>query len=82
MNPFGVHFSSMTVSKLVLVTPDGYVHPTLGAQLPINVSPRLMACKTDIQMAGFYIHSAIHHARPEVEAAAHCQCVKVVPELQ
>lgn len=23
-------------------------------------------------MAGFYIHSAIHHARPEVEAAAHC----------
>jgi ribulose-5-phosphate 4-epimerase/fuculose-1-phosphate aldolase len=38
MNPFGVHFSSMTVSKLVLVSPDGYVHPTLGAQLPINVS--------------------------------------------
>ncbi|GFZ51942.1 Meiotically up-regulated gene 14 protein [Saitozyma sp. JCM 24511] len=59
MNPFGVHFSSMTISKLVLVTPDGYVHPTLGAQLPIN-------------MAGFYIHSAIHHARPEVEAAGHC----------
>lgn len=58
MNPFGVHFSSMTVSKLVLVTPDGYVSP-LGAQLPIN-------------MAGFYIHSAIHHARPEVESAAHC----------
>jgi ribulose-5-phosphate 4-epimerase/fuculose-1-phosphate aldolase len=25
-----------------------------------------------LQMAGFYIHSAIHHARPEVEAAAHC----------
>jgi ribulose-5-phosphate 4-epimerase/fuculose-1-phosphate aldolase len=23
-------------------------------------------------MAGFYIHSAIHHARPEVEAAGHC----------
>ena len=62
MNPFGVHFSNMTVSKLVLVTPDGYVHPTLGAQRPIN-------------MAGFYIHSAIHHARPEVEAAAHCQYV-------
>lgn len=38
MNPFGVHFSNMTVSKLVLVTPDGYVHPTLGAQRPINVS--------------------------------------------
>jgi hypothetical protein len=38
MNPFGVHFSSMSVSKLVLVTPEGYVHPTLGAQRPINVS--------------------------------------------
>lgn len=38
MNPFGVHFSSMTVSKLVLVTPEGFVHPTLGAQRPINVS--------------------------------------------
>ena len=38
MNPFGVHFSNMTVSKLVLVTPDGYVHPTLGSQRPINVS--------------------------------------------
>lgn len=23
-------------------------------------------------MAGFYIHSAIHHARPEIEAAGHC----------
>jgi ribulose-5-phosphate 4-epimerase/fuculose-1-phosphate aldolase len=24
------------------------------------------------QAAGFYIHSEIHHARPDVEAAAHC----------
>ncbi|WVQ67979.1 uncharacterized protein L199_006184 [Kwoniella botswanensis] len=59
MNPFGVHFSAMSVSKLVLVTPEGYVHTTLGAQRPIN-------------MAGFHIHSAIHKARPEVEAAGHC----------
>ncbi|KAK4689326.1 hypothetical protein P7C73_g787, partial [Tremellales sp. Uapishka_1] len=58
MNPFGVHFAAMKVSDLVLVTPDGYVSP-IGNQRPIN-------------MAGFYIHSAIHHARPEVEAAAHC----------
>ena len=41
MNPFGVHFKSMTVSKLVLVTPEGYVHK-LGAQLPINVSVPLV----------------------------------------
>lgn len=45
--------------RLCLVTPEGYVHPTIGAQLPIN-------------MAGFHIHSAIHRARPEVEAAGHC----------
>ena len=30
-----------------------------GAQLPIN-------------SAGFHIHSAIHKARPDVQAAAHC----------
>ncbi|GMK56268.1 hypothetical protein CspeluHIS016_0301080 [Cutaneotrichosporon spelunceum] len=59
MNPFGLHFSLITKSSLCLVTPEGYVHPEIGAQLPIN-------------MAGFHIHSAIHRARPEVEAAGHC----------
>ncbi|BGP13120.1 hypothetical protein JCM10213_000877 [Rhodosporidiobolus nylandii] len=58
MNPFAVHFSSITVSKLCLVTPDGFVSPE-GAQLPINT-------------AGFHIHSAIHKERPEINAIAHC----------
>ncbi|KAJ8091705.1 hypothetical protein AAF712_005947 [Marasmius tenuissimus] len=58
MNPFAVHFSSITKSKLVLVGPDGYVTPH-GAQRPIN-------------MAGYWIHSEIHKARPEVKAIAHC----------
>ncbi|GAA5820314.1 hypothetical protein JCM3770_004043 [Rhodotorula araucariae] len=58
MNPIGVHFSAITVSNLVLVSPEGYVHPE-GAQLPINA-------------AGIMIHSAIHKARPEVQVAAHC----------
>ncbi|THH12504.1 hypothetical protein EW146_g7629 [Bondarzewia mesenterica] len=58
MNPFAVHFSSITISKLVLVGPDGYV-TKYGAQLPINT-------------AGFHIHSAIHKARPDAKAAAHC----------
>lgn len=83
-NPFAVHFSSIKVSDLVLVSPEGYVTEH-GAQLPIN-------------MAGFHIHSAIHkvcplprspsppdqpnardsetwrlsQARPEIQAAAHC----------
>ncbi|KAF8063970.1 arad-like aldolase/epimerase [Lyophyllum atratum] len=58
MNPIAVHYSSMTKSKLVLVNPEGYVSPH-GAQLPINA-------------AGFFIHSAIHKARPDIHAAAHC----------
>ncbi|GAA6041706.1 hypothetical protein JCM8097_003092 [Rhodosporidiobolus ruineniae] len=61
MNPYGLHFARMSISKLVLVTPDGYVSPE-GAQLPINT-------------AGFYIHSAIHKERPEVQAIAHCHSV-------
>ncbi|KAF9267082.1 arad-like aldolase/epimerase [Marasmius fiardii PR-910] len=61
MNPFAVHFSSMTKSKLVLVRPDGYVSPH-GAQRPINT-------------AGYWIHSAIHKARPEAMAIAHCHSI-------
>ncbi|KAG7085608.1 hypothetical protein E1B28_003158 [Marasmius oreades] len=58
MNPIGVHYSCISVSNLVLVSPDGYVSPH-GAQLPINT-------------AGYWIHSAIHKARPDIVAAAHC----------
>jgi len=61
MNPYAEHFSTITKSMLVLVGPDGYVEPG-GAQAPIN-------------MAGFYIHSAIHKARPDVQAAAHCHSI-------
>ncbi|KAK1228136.1 hypothetical protein PQX77_008819 [Marasmius sp. AFHP31] len=58
MNPLGVHYSCIFKSNLVLVGPDGYVSPH-GAQLPINT-------------AGYWIHSAIHKARPDIVAAAHC----------
>ncbi|ESK84752.1 class ii aldolase adducin domain protein [Moniliophthora roreri MCA 2997] len=58
MNPFGKHYSMITKSDLVLVDAEGRPTPE-GAQLPINT-------------AGFYIHSAIHKARPDVVAAAHC----------
>ncbi|KZO90824.1 arad-like aldolase/epimerase [Calocera viscosa TUFC12733] len=58
INPFGVHFSDITASKLVLVGPNGYVAEG-GAQLPINE-------------AGFLIHSAVHRARPDAVAVAHC----------
>ncbi|THV06191.1 arad-like aldolase/epimerase [Dendrothele bispora CBS 962.96] len=61
MNPLGVHFSLMTKSKLVLMGPDGYVSPH-GAQAPVNI-------------AGYYIHTSIHKARPDVAAAAHCHSI-------
>jgi len=61
MNPMGMHYGRIKASDLVLVTPEGYVHPD-GAQRPINI-------------AGFYIHSAIHKARPEAVAAAHCHSI-------
>ncbi|KAF8575494.1 aldolase [Ramaria rubella] len=61
MNPVCVAYSSIKASDLVLVDPEGYVAEG-GAQLPINT-------------AGFYIHSAIHKARPDVEAAAHCHSI-------
>ncbi|GAA5894953.1 uncharacterized protein JCM6883_002269 [Sporobolomyces salmoneus] len=61
MNPFGRHFGLITVSDLVLVSPEGYPVEG-GAQLPINT-------------AGFHIHSAIHKARPDVKAAAHCHSI-------
>ncbi|KAG6914766.1 hypothetical protein DXG01_015457 [Tephrocybe rancida] len=52
-----------SASKLVLVDPSGHVSPH-GAQLPINA-------------AGFFIpaDSAIHEARPDIQAAAHCHSI-------
>jgi len=61
MNPFGTHFSQITASKLVLVGPDGQVSED-GAQLPIIE-------------AGFMIHSAVHKARPDAIAVAHCHAI-------
>ena len=56
-----VLIACLQASDLVLVDPEGYVAEG-GAQLPIN-------------SAGFYIHSAIHKARPDIEAAAHCHSI-------
>ncbi|GAA5856398.1 hypothetical protein JCM8547_008726 [Rhodosporidiobolus lusitaniae] len=58
MNSFAMHYSLCSVSNLILVTPEGRPHPD-GAQMPIN-------------QAGYLIHSAIHNARPEINAIAHC----------
>lgn len=55
VNPFGVHFRHIRVSDLILVDAKGDV---VEGNRPVNI-------------AAFAIHSSIHHARPDVIAAAH-----------
>lgn len=55
VNPFGMHFSLIRVSDLVLVDHAGEV---VEGNRPVN-------------QAAFAIHSQIHAARPDVVAAAH-----------
>jgi ribulose-5-phosphate 4-epimerase/fuculose-1-phosphate aldolase len=55
VNPFGFHFSQITVSSLIRVDHHG---ETVEGKYPVNT-------------AAYAIHSRIHKARPDVEAAAH-----------
>ncbi|KAJ5731719.1 aldolase [Penicillium malachiteum] len=61
INPLSMHFSMIRVSDLVLVNESGEVLPE-GAQHPIN-GP------------AFAIHSEIHKARPDLNAACHAHSV-------
>src|SRR6476659_2060040 len=56
VNPFGMHFGMISVSDLILVNHEGEV---VEGDWPVN-------------RAAFCIHAAIHQARPDVTAAAHC----------
>ncbi|MCC7275384.1 MAG: class II aldolase/adducin family protein [Alphaproteobacteria bacterium] len=59
VNPFGVHFSRIRVSDLMLVSHTGeIVVPPARARARLN-------------RAAFAIHSELHKARPDVIAAAH-----------
>ncbi|MGW1076747.1 class II aldolase/adducin family protein [Streptomyces sp. NPDC002537] len=55
VNPFAKSFHRMKASDLLLVNEQGEVVEGKGA----------------VNLAGFYIHSAVHQARPDVVAAAH-----------
>jgi len=55
VNPLGVHFSQIKISDLLLVNHDGEV---VQGNRPVNV-------------AAFAIHSRLHKARSDVNAAAH-----------
>jgi ribulose-5-phosphate 4-epimerase/fuculose-1-phosphate aldolase len=63
VNPFGMHFSQIRVSDLILVNEHGEVvddYPEANKQNHRQVN-----------VAAFAIHSRIHRARPDVVAAAH-----------
>src|SRR5437764_1291771 len=55
VNPFGMHFSHIRVSDLILVNHKGEV---VDGNMPVNA-------------AAFAIHSQVHAARPDCVAAAH-----------
>src|SRR6185503_1033295 len=55
VNPFGMYFGHIRASDLIMVNADGVV-----------VKGRAM-----VNRAAFAIHSRVHHARPDVIAAAH-----------
>jgi len=55
VNPFGVHFSQISVSDLLLVDHEG----------------QLVEGEGSINLAAFVIHSQVHAARPDVISAAH-----------
>jgi ribulose-5-phosphate 4-epimerase/fuculose-1-phosphate aldolase len=59
VNPFGMHFSQIKASDLILVNHVGEV---VEGNQPVNA-------------AAFAIHSQVHAARPDVVAAAHAHSV-------
>jgi ribulose-5-phosphate 4-epimerase/fuculose-1-phosphate aldolase len=59
VNPFGMSFSHIRVSDLILVNREGEV---VDGRYPVN-------------QAAFAIHSQVHQARPDVVAAAHSHSV-------
>jgi ribulose-5-phosphate 4-epimerase/fuculose-1-phosphate aldolase len=56
INPYGQHFGTLRVSDMIRIDEKG--NRLGGGDGPINV-------------AGFLIHSAIHQARPDINAACH-----------
>lgn len=61
INPLGKHFGLLKALDMVHVDEDGNILPD-GNQCAINA-------------AGFAIHSALHRARPDVDAACHTHSV-------
>lgn len=61
VNPFGMPFSHIKKSDLILVDHDGNV---------VDGGPNRL-----LNLAAYMIHSAVHTARPDVLCAAHCHSI-------
>ena len=61
MNPFGVSFSLIKASDLIRVNEEGEILDGGDVKL--------------LNTAAYMIHSAIHKARPDVNAAAHSHTI-------
>ena len=59
VNPLGVHFSQISVSDLILVNHEG----------------KVVQGDKDVNVAAFAIHSRLHAARPDINAAAHSHSI-------
>lgn len=59
VNPYAVHFSRIRVSDLLLIDEEG----------------RVIEGERRTNKAAFWIHSSIHHARPDVVAVAHAHTI-------
>ncbi|TFY57786.1 hypothetical protein EVJ58_g6813 [Rhodofomes roseus] len=59
MNPLGVHYGLLKASDMVLI--DMESGEVIGGNR-----------KRPVNEAGFFIHRAVHQARPDVHAACHC----------
>ena len=63
VNPFGIHFSQIRVSDLLLVNDHGEV----------------VEGDREVNLAAFAIHSRIHKARPDVMAVLHNHSPSLIP---
>jgi len=62
VNPFGLHFSIIQPSDLLLVDHEGKILPESGPRRVLNT-------------AAYMIHSALHIARPDILCAAHTHSI-------
>jgi ribulose-5-phosphate 4-epimerase/fuculose-1-phosphate aldolase len=81
VNPFGMNFSHIRVSDLILVNDKGDVVELPGspsqAPAPTATDGKAAAAAGDygVNTAAFVIHSQVHSARPDVVAAAHAHSI-------